>query len=139
MLVVFLHLLAATPPFTTDVGDVAAILERSAQAQRSEARLTAELAALGPAGIPDLFTVLALGPGPDRSLSGPEEDALAEALASFGAGPLRTLLKRRLTSDAPTEERLAALQVLKRIGSGQDVNFVRLAAQSTSTGLEREL
>lgn len=135
MLVVFLHLLAALPTPRPDVGDVAAILERSAQAQRGDAHLSAELAALGPASIPDLFTVLAFGPRPERALSGSEEDALADALASFGPAPLRSLFKRRLTADAPTEERLAALQVLRRIGTSQEVPFVRLAVPGASPAL----
>jgi hypothetical protein len=114
---------------------VAAVLERSAQAQRGDARLAADLAALGPASAPDLFTVLAFGSGLERALRGPEEEALADALASFGVGPLRTLLKRRLTASAPTEERLAALQVLERVGSSLDVPFVRLAVPGSSSNL----
>jgi len=139
MLVVFPFLLAALTTPMPDVGDVAAVLERSAQSVNGAPRLAGELAALGPAMVPDLFKVLAFGSGLDRALLGYEENALADALASFGIAPLRTLLKRRLSADAPPEERLAALQVLKRVGSSQDVTFARLAVPGTSTGLAPEL
>jgi HEAT repeat protein len=122
-----------------DVSDVAAVLERNARPERAQGLLVTELAALGPARIPDLFAVLAFGSGLERPLLSSEEDALAGALASFGAPPLRSLLKRRLSGDAPLEERLAALRVLARVGTSQDIAFVRQAVPSASPGLARML
>lgn len=122
-----------------DVADVAAVLERNALPEVPQDRLVAELAALGPGRIPDLFAVLAFGSGLERPLQSSEEDALAGALASFGAPPLRSLLKRRLSGDAPLEERLAALRVLARVGSSEDLAFVRQAVPNAGPGLARML
>jgi hypothetical protein len=126
-------------PGAPDVADVAAVLERHAATQAGAGRLLADLALLGPARIPDLFAVLASGAGLARPLQGSEEEALAGALSSFGAPPLRSFLKRRLSRDATMEERVAALQVLARVGTSEDLVFVRQAVPSAGPGLARVL
>jgi HEAT repeat protein len=126
-------------PHGTDVATVVAVLERYSEQDAArpavEGRLAAELGKLGTPFLPDLFAVLAFGPGPERALERTEEAALAQALASFGTGPLRPFLRRRLGADAPGEERLAALYVLARVGTSDDVSLLRAAVQGFGPGL----
>ena len=117
------------------VADVVAVLERDAATGAPDARLAADLGALGPVHAPDLFAVLAFGPGPERSLEGREEGALTQALASFGAASVRTLLKQRLAKEPAPEERLAVLRVLLRVGTSEDVPLLRKSLQAGSGGL----
>ncbi len=127
--------LGMASPRTADVAAVVVVLERSASRVEVEGRLAAELAKLGTPFLPDLFAVLAFGSGLERALSRAEEAALAQALASFGTGPLRPFLRRRLAENPPGEERLAALCVLARSGSSEDVSLLRSAVQDFGPGL----
>jgi hypothetical protein len=136
---VLLSSLVATLPGALDVRDVAGVLERSAQARLDENRLAAELVALGPVRIPDLFAVLASGSALDHPLQEPEENALVRALASLGIGPLRSFLRPRLSAGASAEEGEAALRVLTRIGSSEDVPLLRQAVPVAGAGLARTL
>jgi hypothetical protein len=78
---------------------VVEILGRLAQATAagdvSATELGGQLARAGPAALPDLFTVLS-GGAREEPLAELEHDALVEALASFGAPPLRAYLEHRL-------------------------------------------
>jgi len=129
----------AVLPSAPDVAAVVEILERGVREEQADERLASELAKLGPALIPDLFSVLASGSGLERPLRAAEETALADALASFGSAPLRPYLGRRLSADPPTEERLAALRVLARVGSSEDLALVRLCLQGSGAGIEAAL
>src|SRR6185503_5721866 len=132
-LVLAAGLVLASPAAGPDVAQVAAVLERNAGSP--DARLLAELRALGPAQAADLFTVLAFGPSPERALESREEGALAQALASFGPATLRPLFRSRLAKDPSVEERFAALHVLARFGRSDDLPFLRTCMQSASGGL----
>lgn len=122
-------------PGRADIAAVIAVLERNSGGEEVEGRLAAELARLGPPLLPDLFAVLSYGYGPERALSRAEEAALTQAVASFGTGPVRPFLRRCLTKTAPGEERLAALYVLARVGTGDDVALLRSAVQGFGPAL----
>jgi HEAT repeat protein len=119
--------IGTAPRGASDVEAVVAVLERCRQGAPPGGRLPAALAALGAGALPDLFTVLASGSGLERPVEPAEEDALAEALASFGSPRLRPFLQGRLSREPAMEERLAALRVLARSGSSDDLGLVRLA------------
>src|SRR5262245_47204456 len=98
----------ATAPRTSDAAAVLAVLERSAaDAEADPEKLVRELARLGPARVPDLFSVLAFGGGEQHALGAREEEALADAMASFGIAALRPFLNKRIASGPENEERLA--------------------------------
>jgi hypothetical protein len=122
-----------------DVQEVAALLRQ--QRPAGPQALTAALAALGPSALPDLFFVLAHGLAPDEPLGSLEEEALVEALVSFGAPPLRTFLDQRLSRAAVSpEERATMLDLLARFGSGRDVTFARRVIEAGDPrGLELTL
>jgi HEAT repeat protein len=133
---------AARPAVPPDVQEVAALLHRAAEQRpaASEA-LTAALAALGPAALPDLFAVLAHGLAPDEPIDSLEEQALLETLVSFGAPPLRAFLDQRLGATAVSpEERDAMLDLLARFGTGRDVSLARRVIEAGDVrGLELTL
>jgi HEAT repeat protein len=119
-----------------DVAGVWALLESDAAGpERDVSELADELTRLGFVQAPDLFQTLAMG-GPDgRSLSAREDEALVTALASFGAAPVRALLGARLDHEPPVEVRHAALLLLARLGTGEDVPLLRRAAAGGVHGL----
>ncbi len=130
--------LAGTAPPQPDVREVAAILREAERVPPPGASvLASQLARLGKDAIPDLLSVLAHGleeGGPPGAL---EQDALLQALASFGAPSIRAVAEARLRSEAPPEDRGALLRVLGRVGSSQDIALARRAAEcGGADGLE---
>jgi len=128
------------PEPCSDVGAVVACLERAqAWPAPDAARLQRELAALGPAAQPDLFTVLAFGPGDERGLAAEESAALLGALSVAGSRAVRPWLAPRLAEAPAAEVRLAALELLARIGTGGDVDLLRRAMNGAPPGLDGAL
>src|SRR6185503_12686732 len=94
-LVLAAGLVLASPAAGPAVAQVAAVL--GGNAGSPDARLLAELRALGP----------------------------AQAAASFGPATMRPLFRSRLVKDPSVEERFAALHVLPRFGRSDDLPFLR--------------
>ncbi|HEX6885960.1 MAG TPA: hypothetical protein VF530_21480 [Planctomycetota bacterium] len=132
--------LGSLPASGSDVGAVVACLERArAWPAPDAARLQRELAALGPALHPELFTVLAFGTDAEGALEPQESAALLGALSVAGSRALRPWLAPRLSDSPPAEERLAALELMARIGTGADVDLLRKAMHGAPPGIDGAL
>ena len=115
-------------PLQREQREVRAILD-SADPELAEAELSARLARLGKAAIPELFSALALAPDEPVNASEREERVVLEALASLPVEDLRAYFRSRLKSGLSMDERRALLDVLERVGSAQDLSLAYSVAQ----------
>jgi hypothetical protein len=120
--------LQAAPQFV-DGERIEEILQRALDPAASAPALGQELAALGPASIPELYARLV----EERTESGEtftavQREVLLEGLVHLGRAPVRAFLEPRVGEIASVAERATIVELCGRIGTGSDVELVMLVA-----------
>jgi hypothetical protein len=116
-------------PHSTDGARIDRILAQALDPAASTRALGAELAAEGPASIPELYARLLDGrTGAGEPFSTAQRETLLEGIAHSGRGAVRAFLEPRVQETVSTDERAAIVELCGRIGTGADVELVMLAA-----------